>query len=148
MARTTAKPTRRSLATLSLLRPSVNSTAASAASTIWAMKTRSRSGSIGDLGGVDDALTEEMAEAGRRVQIDLAPEELTEFALQIDELKEADARVGGELDEHVDVALGAEVVAQHGSEEGEATDAAAAAEARQALLVDLNLQTHGAPPLP
>src|SRR5665648_20915 len=89
MARTTAKPTR-----------------------------RSRSGSKGDLGGLDDALAEEMTEAGRRVQVDLAPEELAELALQVDELKQADTGVGGELDKHVDVALGAEVVAQHGSEEG------------------------------
>jgi hypothetical protein len=44
-----------------------------------------------------------------RLAVDVASEEPAELALQIDELKEADPGIGGELDQHVDVALGAEV---------------------------------------
>ena len=88
-----------------------------------------------------------MAEAGRRVQVDLASEELAELALQIDELKEADPGVVSELDEHVNVALGTEVLTQDRAEEREAMDAAAPTECSQSLCVDIDLQTHAAPPL-
>ena len=88
-----------------------------------------------------------MAEAGRRVQVDVASEETAELALQINELKEANPGIGGELDEHVDVALGAEVLTQDGAEEGQATNAAAPTEGGQSLCVDIDLQAHAAPPL-
>jgi hypothetical protein len=127
--------------------PIAVSSAASAASTICAMKTLSRLCSKGDLGGIDNALAEEVAEAGRRAQVDVASEELAELALQIDELKEADPGIRGELDQHVDVARGAEVLTQDGAEEGEAMDAAAPAEGSQSLGVDIDLQAHAAPPL-
>jgi hypothetical protein len=127
--------------------PSLNSSAASAASTIWAMKTLSRPCGIGDLGGGDDVLAEEMAEAGRRVQIDVTSDELAELALETDELEEADPGIGGKLDEYVDVALGAEVLAQDGAEEGEAADAAPPTEGSQPFEVNVDLQTHAAPPL-
>ena len=81
------------------------------------------------------------------MQVDLASEELTELALQSDELKKADPGIGGELDQHVDVALRAEVLAQDGTKEGEAPDAAAPAEGSQPLCVDIDLQAHAAPPL-
>ena len=71
------------------------------------------------------------------MQVHLASEELGELALQIDELEEADPRLGGELDQHVDVALGAEVFAKDGAEEGEATNAGAPAEGSQSIRVDI-----------
>jgi len=71
------------------------------------MKTLARLDSIGDLGGIDRTLTEEVAEAGRRAQVDVAPEELAELALQIDELKEAEidqgAREGPTSEEQVTI---------------------------------------------
>ena len=109
-------------------------------------ETLSRLCGIGHLGGIDHVFAEEVAEAGRRMQVHVASEELAELVLQIDELEEADPGIGGELDEHVDVALGAEVLTQNGAEEGEPKDAGTPAEGSQALSVDIDLQTHAAPP--
>jgi len=80
------------------------------------------------------------------VQVDVASEELAELALQIDELEEAGPGIRSELDQHVDVALGAEVLTQNGAEEGEPTDAGAPAESSQPLRVDIDLKAHAAPP--
>jgi hypothetical protein len=118
------------------------SRAASAASTICATKTLSRLCGRGDLGGIDDILTEGVAEAGRRMEVHFASEELGELALQIDELEEADPRIGGELDQHVDVALEAEVLAKDGAEEGETTNAGAPAEGSWSPRVYIDLQAH------
>jgi hypothetical protein len=76
------------------------------------------------------------------MQVDGAPEHVAQLTLQVDELEQADVRLGLELDQHVDIALGTEVRAEHRAEEGQAVDVVAPAEASQPLLVDLDLQTH------
>jgi hypothetical protein len=61
------------------------------------------------------------------VEVDLAIEQSREVGLVVDE-GEARRMAGLVLDEDVEVAVGPEVVAQDGAEQGEAADVALAAE--------------------
>src|SRR4051812_3934185 len=88
-----------------------------------------------------DLVSEVAAERRRGVQIDGPPKQLAQFLLHPEE-----AEAGGptrlELDEHVNVAAGAEVVPQRRPEEGETPNAVLAAEFGKSLLIDGHLRTH------
>jgi hypothetical protein len=104
--------------------------------------TLSRLCRIRDLGGPDHVLTEEVTEASRGMQVNVASDELGELTLQIDELKQADAGIGGELDQYVDITLGAEVITQDSAKGGEPKDTGAPAKGAQLICIDVDLQAH------
>lgn len=83
----------------------------------------------------EDLVSEVSAEEARGVQVDGSAEDGGEFVLHGEE-REAGGGAGLELDEDVDVAVGAEVIAEHGAEESEAPDAVAAAEVGEGLARD------------
>src|SRR3990172_5101107 len=61
-----------------------------------------------------------------------------QFVLHVDVVKEAPRRVRCERHQHVDIAVGTEILAQHGAEEGELGDLPAAAEVRDAFFRDID----------
>src|SRR5450756_237072 len=118
----------------------------------WAASRMSRSRWASSLRDIlflrilEDLVAEVAAELLGRAQIDAATEKLAELLLHARHREVADRGLGLELDQHVDVALGAEIVAKHRAEERQAPDAAAAAELADALVIDAHGQAHGRPP--
>ena len=86
----------------------------------------------------------ELAEETLDAQVDAAADDLGRLNLQADHVEEGDPGLGRELDQYVHVAPRAEILAQHGAEEGEAPDGIAAAEVGDALVIDLDVQAHAA----
>ena len=73
------------------------------------------------------------------------PRDVRQLVLHGEE-REAHPRARLELDEHVHVAFGREVVSQHGAEQGEASDAVAPAESGDPVHGDLDPGIHGRTP--
>src|SRR2546428_78390 len=119
----------------------MKATAWRAASSMCCRRTRSSCCDILDLGLAHDAVPEVAAQGARRVQIDLAPEDCGELILDIDE-REARDVTGLELDEYVDVAAWAEVVAEHGAEERQLADVMPLAELSDSPTVDGDSRRH------
>src|SRR5918911_200318 len=95
-----------------------------AASSMWRMRTTSRGGSAGieHLGLTYDRVPELRTQRRRGVQVHAPAEECGQLVLQGDE-GEAGHMPGLELDQHVEIAVRAEVVgAQHRAEQGQPAD--------------------------
>src|SRR6266849_10601542 len=83
------------------------------------------------------ALTEVGTEPLQGVEIDLAPKEIRQLLLHAEE-RETRNVVRIELDQHVDVTVRAEVVAQDRPEQRELTDVVATAEVRDLVLGNIH----------
>src|SRR5437764_8552545 len=111
-----------------------------------AASTRSRSqassgGGIQRNGPGLDVLPEVRAEVGRRPEVDRpCPEQFGEFEFHARQPQETGSLPGMELDEKIDVALGAECIPEGGAEQSEAPDPVAIAEGRQGLSVDVDVR--------
>src|SRR5207247_11082564 len=68
-----------------------------------------------------DLTAESSAQKSRRVQVDLASEEIRKLFLHCEEAQARDMP-GFELDEHIDVAVRAKIVSKHRAEEGQSPD--------------------------
>jgi len=79
--------------------------------------SRGGSGGIVDFGVAYDGIADVLAERGRGVQVDTTAKQRRQLVLDGDERIARDV-VRFELDEHVNVAVGAEIIAQHRSEQG------------------------------
>jgi len=73
------------------------------------------------------------------MQVDLPTQEGREVVLEVHQ-RETGNVPGLELDEHVDVAVRSEVVAENRAKEGESPDVVAATEIGQALAIDRDLR--------
>ena len=72
----------------------------------------------------------------------MADDELLELLLHARHVEQADATIGFELDEEVDVAVGGEVVAERAAEHREATNTVAAAESVDGGLIGTESAQH------
>src|SRR5213078_4312708 len=73
------------------------------------------------------------AEESRRIQIHTPPQKFGKFILHAKKVQPR-CLSRSKLDQHIDIAVGAKIVAQHRSEKRQAADMIAAAEAGQLLL--------------
>src|SRR5690349_960459 len=89
-------------------------------------------------------IAEVVAQEPRCVQVDAASENPRELILHGEE-GETRRAPREELDEHVDIAVRPEIVAQDRSEERELPDAVTAAESSDFLAVDRDPRGHGTP---
>src|SRR6266508_377622 len=109
------------------------STSAPSAS-ISCVGSRSSSSDIERLGLAQHLVPNEWMQGLRHVEIHLAPQEAGELLL---DLRQGEVRIsvlGLELDEHVDVAVGSEVVAEDRAEQGQPADVVPPAKLGDALL--------------
>jgi hypothetical protein len=98
-----------------------------------------------DLCLADDGVAEVRTEEAGRLEIDATAYDFSEFVLQAEEA-EARRATRLEFDQHVDVTVRPEVVAQHRAEERQLADAVAAAELGEAAAIDGELHRHSCDP--
>src|SRR5579884_1185509 len=107
-------------------RPCAMATARRAASRMCRRRVSS-SACIDGLSRIQDALPDVAAERRRRLDVDRPTEQIAQVLLNPAEREVADPRARLELDQHVDVARVAEVLAEHRPEEREPSNAVLAA---------------------
>src|SRR5436190_4934822 len=106
-------------------------------------RTRSLSRDILIDGLAKDFVAKVRAQRTWGVQVDAATDELRQFVLDADE-RESRRSSGLEFDQHVDVAIGCEVLAQYGTKQRESSDRMRSANLGQALALDSNAKDHPA----
>src|SRR5437867_13093487 len=101
-------------------------------SSMWRIGTESSRRDIHVLRFGQDFIPKILAPLLRRPEVDPAAEDLCELLLDVEE-SEAEPCARLELDEHVDIAVGPEVIAQDGTEQGETPNVTSAAKLGEAF---------------
>src|SRR3954465_2963996 len=131
----------RSVSRSSRVRARTKRIALRAASSMCCSRTRSSGRDILILGFPNDSIPEVATERSGCVQVDATANQCRQLVLQIDEGKPRHMTVL-EFHEDVDIAIGAEVLSQHGTEKRKPPDVMPSAKIGDALAIDGELLWH------
>ena len=89
-------------------------------------------------GGPHDLVAEVTAEIRTGSEVDVSAEELRQFEFDRSYAKESGQPIGEKVDEQIDVAVGAQLVAESRAVESELPDPVSGAECREGIVVNVD----------